>query len=71
MQTQGVASSVEYRTVWGTLKYVFNREGVRGLYKGVTMNWIKGPIAVSISFNTYDHIKSLLRTLLDERGHSS
>ena len=70
MQTQGVASSVQYRTIWWTLMYVLNREGVRGLYKGMTMNWIKGPIAVSISFNTYDHVKSLLRRLLDDRGHS-
>lgn len=28
------------------------------------MNWIKGPIAVGISFATYDHIKVFLREKL-------
>lgn len=36
---------------------------IRGFYKGLSMNWIKGPIAVGISYATYDNIKDLLRTL--------
>jgi solute carrier family 25 protein 42 len=46
-----------YQTMVSTFRHVYKREGVRGLFKGVTMNWIKGPIAFGISFSVYDAIK--------------
>ena len=54
MQTEGAAIAVEYNGIVSTLSYVYRTEGVRGLFKGVSMNWVKGPIVVSISFNLYD-----------------
>jgi solute carrier family 25 protein 42 len=64
MQTEGLVSSVSYRTIHQTLTHVFSTEGLRGLFKGVSMNWVKGPLAVTISFNTYDHTVRLLQSFL-------
>jgi hypothetical protein len=52
---------LKYTSVRQTFMHVWGREGVRGgLFKGVTMNWIKGPIAVGISFTTFDFLKKQL-----------
>lgn len=61
MQTEGVLTEVKYPSIRHTVKYVFSTEGLRGLYKGVSMNWIKGPLAVTISFNTYETVIQFLR----------
>ncbi|XP_028135411.1 mitochondrial coenzyme A transporter SLC25A42 [Diabrotica virgifera virgifera] len=54
-----------YPNLWGTLTYVYKTEGlIGGLYKGLSMNWIKGPIAVGISFATYDNTKDFLRKVV-------
>ena len=45
-----------------TMKHLFNEQGIRGFYKGVTMNWVKGPVAFSISFTAFETIKGLLET---------
>lgn len=70
MQTDGTHGKVnpEYRTIYRTVKSIFRQEGlVSGLYKGLSMNWLKGPIAVGISFTTYDFFRDFFQTLLDAK----
>ncbi|KAM6938374.1 mitochondrial coenzyme A transporter SLC25A42-like isoform 1-T2 [Lycodopsis pacificus] len=63
MQTAGV-TGWSYGTILGTMREIVAQEGVvRGLYKGLSMNWIKGPIAVGISLSTFDITHSLLLKL--------
>lgn len=60
MQTAGVTGS-SYTTILGTMREIVTREGIIcGLYKGLSMNWLKGPIAVGVSFTTFDITHSLL-----------
>jgi solute carrier family 25, member 42 len=51
-------------SVFAALKKIAREEGLKnGLYKGLTLNWVKGPIAVGVSFTTFDLIQTLLRRL--------
>lgn len=67
MQTatqMGIESS-RYSSITGTLKIIVEKEGFRkGLYKGYSMNCIKGPITSGICFMTYEHFKKFWNTLL-------
>ncbi|KAF6724230.1 Mitochondrial coenzyme A transporter SLC25A42 [Oryzias melastigma] len=69
MQTAGVTGS-SYCTILGTIREVVTKEGVvRGLYKGLSMNWLKGPVAVGISFTAFDITHNLLLKL-HQMGYS-
>ena len=47
-------------TLLTTIRNLYLEQGIRGFYKGVSMNWMKGPVAFSISFTTYDTVKSMM-----------
>ena len=42
-----------------TFIYLYNFHGWKVFYKGVSLNWIKGPITVSISFTSFDFFKTI------------
>jgi solute carrier family 25 protein 42 len=61
MQTSGVINCEQYTTIRQTLRKVYVEEGiVGGFFKGLSMNWVKGPMATGISFASYDIIKNFL-----------
>lgn len=51
---------VAHGSILDVLMRVMRREGLRGLFKGLSMNLVKGPIAVGVSFTTYDLLKRAL-----------
>lgn len=45
-----------------TMQHLFEEQGIRGFFKGVSMNWIKGPVAFSISFTAFDILQGWAQT---------
>mmetsp|Transcript_15167 Transcript_15167/g.21209 ORF Transcript_15167/g.21209 Transcript_15167/m.21209 type:complete len:494 (+) Transcript_15167:1068-2549(+) len=48
-------------SVRNTLQTLVRKEGFAGLFKGFSLNVIKGPIAIGISFATFDTLKEWFR----------
>jgi Mitochondrial carrier protein len=57
-----VTSSPNLPTLSSTIRVLYQEQGVRGFFKGVSMNWLKGPIAFSISFTAFDTVKYFFET---------
>ena len=49
-------------SLYSTITHLYNEQGIRGFLKGVSMNWMKGPIAFAISFTTFDHVQHILES---------
>ncbi|EEC51868.1 predicted protein, partial [Phaeodactylum tricornutum CCAP 1055/1] len=58
MQTIGLVETLP--SLVGTIRSLYAEQGLRGFFKGVSMNWMKGPIAFSISFTAFDTLQSLM-----------
>lgn len=50
-------------TMFQIIRDVIKEQGIRGFYKGLSMNWVKGPLAFSISFTTFDIVKEWIEEL--------
>lgn len=44
----------------GQLRSILSQEGVSGLYRGLTPNFLKVVPAVSVSYVVYEHMKKVL-----------
>ena len=49
-------------TLISTVKDLHREQGVRGFLKGVSMNWLKGPVAFSLSFTTFDTVQKMIES---------
>lgn len=60
MQAQAITEGKPKLTMVGQFKYILSHEGVPGLYRGITPNFLKVIPAVSISYVVYEHMKKVL-----------
>ncbi|TNM97557.1 mitochondrial adenyl nucleotide antiporter SLC25A23-like isoform X1 [Takifugu flavidus] len=60
MQAQATTEGKPKLSMMGQFKYIISQEGLPGLYRGITPNFLKVIPAVSISYVVYEHMKKIL-----------
>uniref|UniRef100_M4BYT4 EF-hand domain-containing protein n=1 Tax=Hyaloperonospora arabidopsidis (strain Emoy2) TaxID=559515 RepID=M4BYT4_HYAAE len=64
IQTDGYVSrsqaKLRYTGVISAARIILAREGWRGLFKGVSVNWMRSPVSTGISLTTYDILKEVM-----------
>lgn len=64
-----IQSSLDHNaSMLRVMKQLMLEQGIQGFFKGLSMNWLKGPLSFSISFTTFDLLKDLLERI-DGKGH--
>lgn len=53
MQTNVQASDL---TLIKCFKYIIKKEGIRGIFKGISLSWFKLPIILGTSMTTFDSV---------------
>lgn len=56
----GTLSHLPPASTMESLRHLFKSEGIRGMFKGYSLNIFKGPITLSLSLTTYDFLRNLL-----------
>ena len=60
-QALGAASPLGRHNVLAALSLLFREEGLVGMFKGLSLNLLKNPIATAVSFTVNDLVKDVLR----------
>jgi hypothetical protein len=55
----GNATYISGENVYVALRHIFMTEGIRGMFKGISLNLVKNPLATGVSFLVNDMIKEV------------
>ena len=59
---KGLKTFARLPSLVDVVRDLYAEQGVRGFFKGVSVNWLKGPISFSISFTTFDAVQALMES---------
>ena len=66
---KGIAGHEESPGFLATARHLYSNGGTRRFFKGLLLNWIKGPVTISISFTTFDLTKDQIEILVDRYSY--
>lgn len=65
MQTAGYQEGhgIVHKSTFSAIRTILEREGIRGLFRGISINYVRVGPQVAISFTTYEAVKKQLEIL--------